>query len=826
MATTKRKKSKEVDELDNISFARALEIYQRELALQRLDARTDFLRFVQCVNPAYDAQWFHELIARKCQNIIEGKCKNLMVFMPPQEGKALSVDTDILTANRGWCKHGELKAGDTVFAPDGSRVKVLATTRPYTWQCREVQFACGANIVASYNHEWGCYIPDSSHMAQFYANIETDEIKRKTRDRSAYIKSAATLNFDWQPLAIPPYLLGLWLGDGCSHHKQICKSIDDCKFFLSQYNGKIKRVKDKVAYITFEQLDMTKLKSIGVLQNKHIPQQYLHAAAQQRIELLQGLLDTDGYCNNNGRIEIVQIRKQLALQIVELLRTLGYKPTLKEVDAALHGKFISKKYRVTFSPNRDDAVFRLPRKLARLQGKKSKDCNDKYKHFITAIEDCGKKTVNCIEVEGGYYLAGRELIATHNSELVSRQLPAWALGINPSLKIVAASYSSDLSQQFSRSIQQTLASEEYKAIFDGTQVGGKGYSHTLEMFEINGSRGFYKAVGVMGGLTGTPADIAIIDDPVKDALEAYSPTYRERVWDWYNSVLLTRLHNDSKQIFIMTRWHDDDLAGRILKREPQNWEVLSIPAICEQEDDGELHSGRHIGEALWENRHSLERLQQAQARAPRFFSALYQQHPTIEGGNIIKREWFRFISKHNFEQEHARANQPVQFYVDTAYTENIKNDPTGIIGVELIDSTLYVFCAKQVRMKFPDLCRFLPVYVRDNHYDYNAQIHIEPKANGISVVDQLRESTQLNVIYTETPRDSKEARLNAASPFVESGRICLVLDDWNEIFIDELIGFPAAAHDEFVDLLCYAIDDAFIRSQQKGMSAAELIDLI
>jgi predicted phage terminase large subunit-like protein len=499
MATTKRKKSKEVDELDNISFARALEIYQRELALQRLDARTDFLRFVQCINPAYDAQWFHELIARKCQNIIEGKCKNLMVFMPPQEGK---------------------------------------------------------------------------------------------------------------------------------------------------------------------------------------------------------------------------------------------------------------------------------------------------------------------------------------SELVSRQLPAWALGINPSLKIVAASYSSDLSQQFSRSIQQTLASEEYKAIFDGTQVGGKGYSHTLDMFEINGARGFYKAVGVMGSLTGTPADIAIIDDPVKDALEAYSPTYRERVWDWYNSVLLTRLHNNSKQIFIMTRWHDDDLAGRILKREPQNWEVLSIPAICEQEDDGVLHSGRHIGDALWPQRHSLERLQAAQARAPRFFSALYQQHPTIEGGNIIKKEWLRYITKHEFEQLYKNADVPAQFFVDTAYTENVKNDPTGIIGSVVIGGNLYIFCAAQVRMKFPDLCRWLPTYVRDNHYSFNSQLHIEPKANGISVVDQLRESTQLNVIYTPTPRDSKEARLNAASPFVESGRVCIVLDTWNEVFVEELIGFPAAAHDEFVDLLCYAVNDAFIEGKNNGMTASQLIDIL
>ncbi len=131
-------------------------------------------------------------------------------------------------------------------------------------------------------------------------------------------------------------------------------------------------------------------------------------------------------------------------------------------------------------------------------------------------------------------------------------------------------------------------------------------------------------------MTGTPVDIAIIDDPVKDANEANSITYRQRVWDWYNTVLSTRLHNSSRQLFIMTRWHEDDLAGRILKAESQEWTVLAIPAICEQEYDGGL-SERHIGDALWPSHHSIEKLQKQKARAPREFNALYQQHPTIEG---------------------------------------------------------------------------------------------------------------------------------------------------------------------------------------------------
>lgn len=411
------------------------------------------------------------------------------------------------------------------------------------------------------------------------------------------------------------------------------------------------------------------------------------------------------------------------------------------------------------------------------------------------------------------------------SELISRCFPAWALGKNPDLKIVGTSYSANLAEQFSRSIQRIIDSQEYQAIFPDTYLNGsnvrtdvRGYLRNVDIFEMVGRKGFYKAVGVGGSLTGTPVDIAIIDDPVKDAMEAYSPVFRERVWDWYTSVLLTRLHNESKQLFIMTRWHDDDLAGRILKNEPEKWTVLSIPAIRESLNDGNSFDPRKVGEALWPERHSLERLLEAQRRSPRFFSSLYQQHPTVEGGNIVKEAWFRRVSLYDFKK--LRNDEPITFFVDTAYTEKTSNDPTGIIGTCSIGNNLYVVCAKKVNMKFPELCRFLPQYVRDNGYTRYSTVRIEPKANGLSVIDQLQECTNLNVVATHSPKDSKETRLNAASPFVESGRVYLVAGDWNGAFINEVCGFPAMPHDEFVDLLCYAID--YHHDQYDEVSEEEL----
>lgn len=396
------------------------------------------------------------------------------------------------------------------------------------------------------------------------------------------------------------------------------------------------------------------------------------------------------------------------------------------------------------------------------------------------------------------------------TEIVSRKFPSWALGRNPDFKIIACSYAADLSEQFSRSVQRTIESPEYQRIFPETYLtssrkakeDARSYVRNIGFFETVGHKGFYKAVGVGGSLTGTPADIGIIDDPVKDAMEAYSPIVRERIWNWYTDVFLTRLHNNSKQLFIMTRWHEDDLAGRILKLEADKWTVIKIPAV--KEADGFEGDPRKVGEALWEEKHSLERLLEAEKRSPRTFSALYQQRPSIEGGNIIKRDWFRHIKQADFRRIYS--GEPVIFFLDTAYTDKTHDDPSGIIATCKIGADLYVMNAKKVLMRFPDLIRFIPNYVRENGYTTRSSIRIEPKANGISVIDQLKEISSLNVVSTPSPKDSKETRLYAVSPTIEAGHVVLVDGAWNEEFEDEVCGFPAKPHDEYVDILGYAIN--------------------
>lgn len=274
------------------------------------------------------------------------------------------------------------------------------------------------------------------------------------------------------------------------------------------------------------------------------------------------------------------------------------------------------------------------------------------------------------------------------SELTSRRLPAYLLGRNPKLKIIGCSYSSDLATSFNRDVQRIIDDQKYSEIFPDTTLNGAGakakgnYLRNSDMFEIVEHRGFYKSIGVGGSLTGTPADIGIIDDPVKDAIEAESITYRSRVWDWFTQVFLTRLHNDSQIIVTQTRWNLDDLSGRILSRmnHDKSWTILSLPAICEGATS--IHDVREPGEALWESKHSLKRLMEIKVANPRAFQALYQQDPKPFEGGLVFSKW-NSISLEDFNQ----AKGVDGYGMDFGY-----NDPTVLLYVKMdkANKKLYV----------------------------------------------------------------------------------------------------------------------------------------
>ena len=225
------------------------------------------------------------------------------------------------------------------------------------------------------------------------------------------------------------------------------------------------------------------------------------------------------------------------------------------------------------------------------------------------------------------------------SELSTRRTPAKLLGDNPDLKIGIVAYNHTIAAKFSRDIQRVITGEGYNDIYPQTTLNNQNvrtmdtYLRNSDEFEVVDKKGSLVSVGVGGGLTSRKLDIAIMDDLYKDAADAWSQVKREGVQDWYDTVLRTRLHNDSQQLLVFTRWHEEDLAGYLLKTEPEKWEVVLYEAI--KTDNVTEDDPRELGKALWPEQHSLETLQDMQKNNPIVFDSLYQQNPTPKEGLLL-----------------------------------------------------------------------------------------------------------------------------------------------------------------------------------------------
>jgi len=395
------------------------------------------------------------------------------------------------------------------------------------------------------------------------------------------------------------------------------------------------------------------------------------------------------------------------------------------------------------------------------------------------------------------------------SQLCSRQFPAFCVGKDPDTKIIAASYSADLAGDMNSDCQKIMLSEEYAKVFPDTSIIGSGLKvptkRNSSRFDIVNKKGYYVSAGVGGAITGKGADIALLDDVVKNAEEAESKTYRERVWKWYGSTLYTRLEKEGRILLVMTRWHEDDLAGRLLKQMEENpdadqWEVVSFPAI--RESDINPEDPRKPGEVLWPTKYDKQVVNNIKSTiGGRYFTSLYQQKPSPDEGTIIKREWFETYQKHTVPI------RQVDFYIDSSYTDKTTNDPTAIIAYYTNGRSIYLIHCVSKWMTFPQLIKFLPEYMHAHGHSSRSRVYIEPKASGKSIAQELKEKTRINIIEDRTKKDnSKLTCVFAASPSMEAGRVLIPEGEgWVEPFLTECAQFPNGTHDDRVDCLTGAI---------------------
>lgn len=419
------------------------------------------------------------------------------------------------------------------------------------------------------------------------------------------------------------------------------------------------------------------------------------------------------------------------------------------------------------------------------------------------------------------------------SEGSTRRLPAFLLGQNPDKKIAIVSYNAPKARKFNREIQRIIDSPEYHEIFPNTSLNSSNVTtvagawlRNADECEIVGKRGGFKTVGVGGALTGEPVDVMIMDDIYKDAKTAWSPIVRESVSDWYDTVAETRLHNDSQQLIVFTRWHEDDLAGSLLRQQgeydeetnPNGWVVVVYKAIKEGEPTE--YDQRNDGEALWSERHSLEKLQAVRKRNPQVFESLYQQNPQPREGLMYE------LGFREYDVIPITSKCKRKCYVDSADTGAdslcaIIYDETEI-GNYIVD---VLYTDKPVEYTEPALAKML---TRHNVSECVIEANNGGRIFKNNVERQCRllsNNTTSFVSFHQT--ENKDIRIFQYSAMVQN--LIFMPQGWKYLFPDfakDICGYLKAgqnAHDDAPDALTGTVER---RLKKKTMTQKEVNSLV
>ena len=386
------------------------------------------------------------------------------------------------------------------------------------------------------------------------------------------------------------------------------------------------------------------------------------------------------------------------------------------------------------------------------------------------------------------------------STLASVAFPAWHLGRNPEHEFISCSYSGSLAMSFSRKVRHQLREPNYKNVFSDASLDPT--SQSVESW-LTTKGGGYVAAGVGGGITGKGAHVLVIDDPVKNREDAESEYSRDSVWDWYTSTAYTRLAPGGGILVILTRWHDDDLAGRLLAAAADgadDWEVVKYPAIAEQDEEFRVE-----GEALHPERYDVPSLTKIQkAIGPRDWSALYQQNPVADEGDHFNRDMINYYDEADLDYTRLR------YYCawDLAIGQRERNDYSVglVVAVDEYDKLYVVDCVRGKWDGFELVERILDLYETWRPGVVGIEKgHIE-MALGPFLEKRVRER-RLNEAYfrdLKTGRRDKEARARAIQGRMQQGMVYFPKEPlWVGPLIAELLRFPNGVHDDQVDALAW-----------------------
>ena len=407
------------------------------------------------------------------------------------------------------------------------------------------------------------------------------------------------------------------------------------------------------------------------------------------------------------------------------------------------------------------------------------------------------------------------------SESVSRRLPSYILGKYPDAKIISCSYGADLASMMNRDVQKIIEENSYHEVFPNTKLNSSNirtvagtFLRNSDIFEVVGKKGVYKCAGVGGAITGYGMDYGIIDDPIKNREEAESPVYREKIWQWYQSTFRSRRQKNASILLTMTRWHEDDLAGRLLALAEKNpkadqWEVFSLPALTDDEPIAEYDDRTGPGQALWPSEFDVDDLLSTKASLTTYeWLSLYQQRPGAAAGNLVKKESFKYCTLENGilslgeTKKYILSQCKVFQTCDPAASEKSSADDFVLATwVQTPFNDLALIDILKTRMETPAQ---VPLFRQQYTKWRPLQQWVETNGLGISLYQHLV-AEGLPIGKLNTGRSDKLTRFIPAATRITAGSVYFLAGAyWLNDYETELLGFPNVKQDGQVDVTSYA----------------------
>jgi predicted phage terminase large subunit-like protein len=398
------------------------------------------------------------------------------------------------------------------------------------------------------------------------------------------------------------------------------------------------------------------------------------------------------------------------------------------------------------------------------------------------------------------------------SELCSHYAPAWYLGAFPDNRVMLASYEADFAATWGRKTRDTI--EQHGKRFFGIEVNPR--TSAADNWNVKGHKGGMFTAGVGGALTGKGANLLIVDDPVKNMKDAQSETMRRNQWEWYKSTFRTRLEPDGVILLIGTRWHEDDLIGRVLAEAEVGEDLddkfirVRLPAIAEEPDEEYPMKdplGRVAGEVLFPERFPYEKLVPHMSNA-NVWSALYQQRPAPSEGGVFEKDWFEVVP---MVPRGVRIRKSFRRWDLAATDPKAGEDPDWSVGLLLglgDDDFIYIMDMVRIRENPGNLLKTLRRTVVSDGFKVRNRVEREPGSQGKIAVWQLARTVFKGYNFRGIPSTGpKELRIDTVAGAAERGEFKVIRGKWNRDFFYEVTHYPFAAHDDICDALSGGYED-------------------